>query len=313
MASSHTSLSPNQRLTEYATRVVAQRVERLAFLVERTSQKPKADAVHRLRVSARRLWSALDAFAEHFPARGVAKVQKKAKRLRRAAGGVRDRDIAVALATEVGLGLSDKALARVEKGRLQSAGDLSERLEHLSQRSPAADWSRALRLAGAARSAAPSPTAASYSAALLPEMAQEYFEAGHEATAPAATIESLHAFRILGKRFRYTLELFAPCYGENLREELQLLGGLQDILGMINDCETAATILKRAVSRERRQEVDAALHQRQGALIENFRSHWHETFAVETECREWMQMLARPAFTPGTESSEAPTQTAAVS
>lgn len=144
-------------------------------------------------------------------------------------------------------------------------------------------------------------------------MAQEYFEAGHEAAAPAATIESLHAFRILGKRFRYTLELFAPCYGENLQEVLQLLGALQDILGMINDCETAATILKKAVRREQRQQVDDALHQRQRALIENFRSHWHETFAAEQESRVWMQMLAKPAFAPGSESSEASSETAAVS
>ena len=149
----------------------------------------------------------------------------------------------------------------------------------------------------------PRPTAASYAAALLPRMANEFFEAGHEAAAPAASIESLHAFRILGKRFRYTLEIFAPCYDDGLQDALQLMRGVQDILGMINDCETAGSILTKAVSRGEREHLQALLDQRQAALIENFRSHWHETFAAEGECSTWMQMLAKPAFAPASDTA----------
>lgn len=300
------SLGPNQRLTEFAGRVVLQRVEQLAYLVERTAQKPRESAIHRLRVAARRLGSALDALGEHFPARGVAKVQKKAKNLRRAAGGIRDRDIALALAQEVGIELSEKATARVENGRIESAAALRKRLEQLSQKSLAANWSRALGLDSTRGPAAPSPTAATYAAALLPKLAKEYFDSGHEAAAPAATLESLHEFRKLGKRLRYTLEIFEPCYGEDLQEALQLLRGLQDILGMINDCESAEDIIRKAVGRNQRQHVHELLHGRKVALIDNFRSHWHETFAAEDECRLWMQMLAKPAFAPGSESAARP-------
>lgn len=303
MAAPQSSLGPNQRLTEFAGRVVLQRAEQLAYLVERTAQKPRESAIHRLRVAARRLGSALDALSEHFPARGVAKVQRKARKLRQAAGGVRDRDIALALAQEVGLDLTKKATARVEKGRTESAGALGGRLDRLSQKSLAASWSRALGLNSTLGAAAPSPTAATYAAALLPQLAKEYFEAGHEAAAPAATIESLHEFRKLGKRFRYTLEIFDPCYGEDLQEALQLLRGLQDILGMINDCESAEGIIRKAVRRGQRERVHELLYGRKMALVDNFRSHWQETFAAEDECRIWMQMLAKPAFAPGSDST----------
>ncbi len=297
--------SANQRLSEYAARIVARRTERLAFFVERASHTASEDVVHKLRVAARRLGSSLDAFADHFPSSGVAKVGKQAKHLRSAAGGVRDHDIALALADEVGLALSDKAKARVERDRDDASEELRRRLARLRGKSPGAGWAHALRLTGKGIAGAGGPTAASYAAALLPRMANEFFEAGHEAAAPAATIESLHAFRILGKRFRYTLEIFAPCYDDCLQDTLQLMRGVQDILGMINDCETAAGILAKAVSRNQREHAQTLLDQRQAALIENFRRHWNETFAAENECRTWMQMLAKPAFSPASETRDA--------
>ena len=293
----------NQRLSEYAARVVARRAERLAFFVERASRTTSEDVVHKLRVAARRLGSALDAFADYFPASGTVKVGKQAKHLRSGAGVVRDHDIALALAAEVGLELSEKAGARIERERNEASEELRRRLARLRGRSPGAEWAHALRLTGKGRGGAAGPTAASYAAALLPGMANEFFEVGHEAAAPAATIESLHAFRILGKRFRYTLEIFQPCYGEELQNALQLMRGVQDILGMINDCGTAAKILTKAVSRGQREQVQTLLHRRQAALIESFRSHWNEAFAAEDECRAWMQMLAKPAFAPASETA----------
>lgn len=296
-------IGPNQRLPEYAARVVARRAELLAYFVERASRSANEDVVHKLRVAARRLSSALEAFADHFPANGVAKVAKQAKHLRSGAGGVRDRDIALALAAEVGLELPEKSKARIERERDEASEDLRRRLEQLKGRSPAAEWARALRLTGQDRGGAVGPVAASYAAALLPKMANEFFEAGHEAAAPAATIESLHAFRILGKRFRYTLELFSPCYSDGLEDVLRLLRSIQDILGMINDCETATKILVKAVGRSQREQVKRLLlDQRQAGLIESFRNHWNETFAAEGECLTWMQLLAKPAFAPASET-----------
>jgi CHAD domain-containing protein len=297
---SHTG--PNQRLTEYAARVVARRTEALAFFVESACRATTEGSVHKLRVAARRLSSALDAFADHFPSSGPAKVDKQARQLRRAAGSVRDHDIALALAAELGLELTEKAKTHVERGRDAASDELHSRLARLRGKSPGAKWAQTLCLTGNGTGGPAGPIAASYAAALLPPMANEFFEAGHEAAAPAAAVESLHAFRILSKRFRYTLEIFEPCYGEDLQDALRLMRGVQDILGMINDCETAGKILSKAVSRDEREHLRTLLNQRQAALIGNFRNHWNETFAAESECRTWMRMLAKPAFAPASET-----------
>src|ERR1051325_5121819 len=53
----------------------------------------------------------------------------------------------------------------------------------------------------------------------------------------------LHVLRLAGKRLRYTLELFRPCYGPGLKQRLAGLQKLQQILGEINDAAAAERLL----------------------------------------------------------------------
>src|SRR5690606_28764304 len=94
-------------------------------------------------------------------------------------------------------------------------------------------------------------------------------------------------------------------YADGLQDALQLLRSVQDTLGLINDCETAGKILAKAVNRSQREQVETLLNQRQAALIENFRNHWHETFAPEGESLTWMKMLAKPRLAPGSQTGNA--------
>lgn len=48
--------------------------------------------------------------------------------------------------------------------------------------------------------------------------------------------EVLHDLRIVCKKIRYTLELFKPAYKHKLDNEIHVFKKLQDILGNINDC-----------------------------------------------------------------------------
>ena len=52
-----------------------------------------------------------------------------------------------------------------------------------------------------------------------------------------------HALRLRTKRVRYTLELFAPCYGPGLDARLALLRGIQQQLGEINDCASTRALV----------------------------------------------------------------------
>src|SRR5213594_2000685 len=79
----------------------------------------------------------------------------------------------------------------------------------------------------------------------LPKLAGRYFKAGRKLLKGRASVEILHRFRLETKRFRYTLELFRPCYGPGLDQRLALLRKVQDLLGEINDCVTAKSLIGR--------------------------------------------------------------------
>ncbi len=63
--------------------------------IERTLDKPDADAVHDLRVAVRRFSQCLDVFQELFPEGAARKVRRRVNRLRKCAGMARDCDIAI--------------------------------------------------------------------------------------------------------------------------------------------------------------------------------------------------------------------------
>lgn len=69
----------------------------------------------------------------------------------------------------------------------------------------------------------------------LPRFAAEYFKAGRKLAATHPSAEKLHAFRLLTKHLRYTLEIFRPLYGPALNQRLAELRKVQTVLGELND------------------------------------------------------------------------------
>jgi CHAD domain-containing protein len=64
----------------------------------------------------------------------------------------------------------------------------------------------------------------------------------------------LHEMRIMAKRLRYALELFAPCWSEPLASSAKEIAKMQNSLGELHDCdvwiaEIGATLRKRAIDR----------------------------------------------------------------
>ncbi len=50
-------------------------------------------------------------------------------------------------------------------------------------------------------------------------------------------VAGLHAMRIAAKKLRYTLEAFAPCFGEPIQDAILHLKTMQDFLGLVHDCD----------------------------------------------------------------------------
>ena len=98
----------------------------------------------------------------------------------------------------------------------------------------------------------------------------------------------LHQFRIASKRFRYSLELFAPLYGPSLNPLLGRIKSTQDLLGDVNDCETVREMISQYKGADG---LIVLLRKRQRKRIAEFRRYWSKAFFVGAERRSWIDFL----------------------
>jgi CHAD domain-containing protein len=131
----------------------------------------------------------------------------------------------------------------------------------------------------------PSESAAENARVLLPKMARRYFEAGREAMDRKRPPDTLHAFRLETKRFRYTLELFRPLYGPNLDRYLKALRELQGALGKVSDYQAIQRVL--STDRELKSQIEHALK----GKIKDLRRTWR-AFDAPGQLKRWRTYLA---------------------
>ena len=134
----------------------------------------------------------------------------------------------------------------------------------------------------------------------LPELAKDYFAEVRTVLAGNPAPADLHQLRLASKRFRYSLELFRPCYAAGLKERIEKLKELQDLLGDCNDAVvTAAAVNKlfrsRTAERERvRKELEKLAEKKAAA----FRAKWKKEFDAPGAESWWTGYLARSARPP---------------
>ncbi|MBI1356447.1 MAG: CHAD domain-containing protein [Acidobacteria bacterium] len=219
----------SRRLDRFAREATQARIQALRLEMKRARRSQHPDQVHDLRVSIRRLRACLAAFPTVFSRHRTRSLRKRLRRLFHLAGRVRDADIAVELRSG-----DPRACKDLRAARRKDARRLRRKLRKGPRRS-------ILRRARAAlRHAAPDPRDAAALAAenLGAEMAA-LLAHGERAVPSDAPPQQLHQLRIRVKKLRYACEIFEPLLGRAARERIDLLSGLQDVLGAIQDCQTA--------------------------------------------------------------------------
>jgi CHAD domain-containing protein len=259
----------------------------------RRDQQP--DTVHDLRVSIRRFSTVLQVLPECFPAKRSHKARKRLKRILKAAGAVRDRDIALSLVESPQLAAEDGGGSLVEE-RDQAARELRRALRKRDRNKALAAAKRALRAPKRGRDLPETPgwrpeaSASDNAVERLPALIERLFESGRRVLEHPVEIGELHALRLQTKRRRYTLELFAPCYGPELDDRIAQLKRLQDLLGEINDCRASGEL-------SGNEDARAGLDARRNQLIADFGRFWITEFDAPGECESWMLELARHSAT----------------
>ena len=146
----------------------------------------------------------------------------------------------------------------------------------------------------------------------LPKLAADFFGQGRQIVRSSPAIEDLHQLRLTVKRFRYTLELFRPCYGSGLEKRLEALKRMQDHLGAMNDCETATSLIQLTLAEGTGSEEFLQFLKTRGEQErESFLRHWDESFDAPGQEAWWVEYLTRPetlASGRALEQSEAETE-----
>jgi len=129
----------------------------------------------------------------------------------------------------------------------------------------------------------------------LPKLASEFFAAGRRASRGKIKTKRLHEFRLLAKRFRYTLELFRPIYGPSFDKRLTQLRRLQSHLGKINDCSASRALLEQTRRKgkmyPKQKKVLRLLKRGERERIEKFLAFWPESFDAPGEEQRWVRYL----------------------
>ena len=130
----------------------------------------------------------------------------------------------------------------------------------------------------------------------LPRQVREWFAEGDLALQGEQPYEEIHRFRLLTKRFRYTLEIFRPAYGPSLDRIIEELRGLQTLLGDLNDCVASSHLLTDVPG------SDAArirLDRKATRKASELRALWARDYASAARRGQWERYLVRYACRAG--------------
>ncbi len=286
----------------FAAKQTAVRMRELDRQIKRCRRTQHEEPIHDLRVATRRLQSCLKIFGKLFPARPVRKTLQRLRRMRALAGTVRDYDIAIALAIESS-DREGRLVNHLRARRSEAADAFAARLKSWPKPGSIERWRADLRLERepAAKKLSASGWDAGRSAAVnagktLPPLCAKFFREGHELLRSSCDDAALHRFRIRAKRFRYTLEIFEPCYGRGLRKWVDSLKLLQEHLGWINDCQTTQALISREQvacfaqeALEFGQFLKSTARLRRAAAVEL----WGDRFRRRKVERRWVHYLSR--------------------
>lgn len=222
--------------------------------------------IHRMRVASRRLRNAIPIFNQVLPTRKTETWGKEIRKITRALGAARDVDVqleslkkfltTVRSASHLVPGVR-RLILRFEQQRTSLQMDVINALDHFETSRIAEKIHITL-----------DPLAAQYDGT-LPAHADLYslshrtihdrlneFFLREEAIREVQNISELHAQRIAAKHLRYTMELFAPLYSNELRPYLNTCRKFQDQLGAIHDCDVWIVLLPEFQFQEKQRTVE---------------------------------------------------------
>jgi CHAD domain-containing protein len=258
-------LTPDSPLWAWAYDAIDHRQGTMLEHADGVREGADIEAVHDMRVGSRRLVAAMKVFASCFPSAEYRKLLKEARDVTRKLGAVRDLDVLIdhyehllpETKADERLGVK-YFLAFHQRERKQARRPMLRALDEL-ERSKFPKRVQAFVRHEADRYREKSDTAAKKhktpptadgnvpfreaAPRLLVERYAELYSFAEHVSNPAA-VEELHEMRIAAKWLRYTMELFAPAYADELKDVIGAVKRIQELLGDLHDSDVRLEILR---------------------------------------------------------------------
>lgn len=274
---------------QFAGEQTGRLLRHLAFQMNQGVKSCTPDSVHDVRVAIRRFTQAIAVFRPCYPGKDMRKIRRRLKDVMKAAGEVRDCDVALKLLSKSRMPDSRIVQSKVRNRRKEAAHVLVGELKRWTDRQMSIKWRAALE--GALAKGDDDFGTAFVDATArqtLRNMTKDFFQSGDDAAGSKASAEDLHRFRIAAKKFRYSLELFAPLYGTSFDRGLERMKAAQTALGDVNDAASVASLVTELGGGAR---LVARLRKRQRKKTEEFREFWSAEFQNGQQFKSWMDQL----------------------
>ncbi len=250
-----TAATPDAPADSVARMALAERLVAVHhFLDNALGGSHEAEQIHQLRVWTRRASAALKLFDPALPRSQAKRMKKLLRKLRGAAGDIRDcdihlerlgRDKTVVPKRVFRELMHERRKARRELKRLRRRLEDDSRMEKLIERLlEKIGWPKR-------HSSRDAPKFTTFCHQQIRPLADEFF---HLAKADLSNTDTLHALRIAGKRLRYALELAPATMPSRAHQQLcSRLSDVQDRLGEVCDQLTAIDHVQRYVGKSKRK------------------------------------------------------------
>ena len=107
----------NENMRSVAGAKISKALDDVTVAVYTTARTTDADAVHKLRVSIRRFSQAVRVFQQYVPQKPSARIGNRLKKVMKAAGEVRDRDILIGMLDGSGVSTTELTAEREVTGK----------------------------------------------------------------------------------------------------------------------------------------------------------------------------------------------------
>lgn len=218
------------------------------------------EAIHRMRVASRRLATGLDVFKPCLPKKKSKVWRDEVRKVTIALGKARDLDIQIAQLTKLYNDQLEavfkpgynRLLLRLKQDRTKAQKKVNKTVFKLNESQALEEmilwFEKTLEPDLLTDAYPPSTYQTAYQSI---SNALNTFLKHQDFIASDADSDKLHAMRIAGKRLRYTLEIFAPLYADDLKPFILVMKDIQDLLGEFHDADVWVSWLPKFVEKER--------------------------------------------------------------